>query len=96
VLRALAYPVRLLVVVRLLDGEADPAELAALAGVDGSVLSHHLRHLRQAGMVQRRRDRGRVMYRSSGEVSGLLDAVMAYVAPGRSGRAAERTPAASE
>lgn len=50
-LRALADPVRLLIVRVLRDGTRCACELAEVAGVSAPLLSHHLKVLRAAGLI---------------------------------------------
>jgi DNA-binding transcriptional ArsR family regulator len=53
VLRALADPIRLRIVARLLDsGETTCSPLAADLGIADSTLSHHLRQMREAGITR--------------------------------------------
>jgi DNA-binding transcriptional ArsR family regulator len=85
-LKSLAHPARLLVMCRLVEGEASVTELQALGKLSMSALSQHLAVLRAAGLVQTRRDAQTIFY-------GLVDspalAVLqalhdAYCAPKRS------------
>jgi len=62
-LRVLADPTRLGVVRLLLDGPQCVSELNAVLGRDQSLLSHHLRVLRDAGLVLADRDGKAVRYR---------------------------------
>ncbi len=55
-LRALADPLRLTIVEQLADGRAWACELRERLGVSAPLLSHHVRVLRQAGLVNCRRD----------------------------------------
>ena len=59
-LRALADPTRLAVLRRLATGPLQVGELVAAFAVEQSLMSHHLRTLRDAGLVVGRRD-GRFM-----------------------------------
>jgi DNA-binding transcriptional ArsR family regulator len=77
ILRALGYSARLRVILRLERGSATPAELAVVAGVAQSVMSHHLRHLRAAGLVQRFQQDGRARVGLAEGVGELIDAVFA-------------------
>jgi DNA-binding transcriptional ArsR family regulator len=57
----------------LRDGEADVTTLARAAGCRPTVASQHLSKLRLAGLVDRRRDGRRILYRlRGGHVRGLL------------------------
>jgi len=53
--RALADVNRLRIVRRLADGEASVAELIAYVGLSQPLVSHHLKRLRVAGLVETRR-----------------------------------------
>ena len=53
--KALADVNRLRIVRRLADGEASVAELIANVGLSQPLVSHHLKRLRVAGLVQTRR-----------------------------------------
>jgi DNA-binding transcriptional ArsR family regulator len=61
-LKALADESRLAVVQALLDGPLHVHELAAALGIEQSLLSHHLRALRAAGIVEAERDGKAVLY----------------------------------
>jgi DNA-binding transcriptional ArsR family regulator len=54
-IKALAHPARLLVMCRLVEGQASVSELCSLAGLSMSALSQHLAVLREAGLVATRR-----------------------------------------
>jgi ArsR family transcriptional regulator len=56
VLRALADPTRLRIFLLLRQGEACVCELAGALDLAENLVSHHLRVLRRAGLVQDRRD----------------------------------------
>ncbi len=62
-LRVLADPTRLDVVRRLLDGPLHVGALNSGLGINQSLLSHHLRVLRDAGLVEAQRDGKSVLYR---------------------------------
>jgi len=51
----------------LVDGEKNVNTLAALVGISESAVSHHMRGLRQMGLVQARRDGKEVYYRVDDE-----------------------------
>ncbi len=53
--KALADVNRLRIVRRLADGEASMAELIAHVGLSQPLVSHHLKRLRTAGLVETRR-----------------------------------------
>jgi len=51
----------------LVDGEKNVNTLAALVGISESAVSHHMRGLRQMGLVQARREGKEVYYRVEDE-----------------------------
>lgn len=74
-LKALAHPVRLLILSALLDAEAPDSctcELAPVAGVGEPTVSHHLKKLEAAGIVTKQRRGLNVYYRV---VPDSLDAI---------------------
>src|SRR5215216_4458685 len=64
--RALGDETRLRLLEQLGDGERNVAELMELMDLGQSLVSHHLRALREAGLVRDRRD-GRWVYYSIAE-----------------------------
>ena len=62
-LKVLADATRLEVVRALLSGPLHAGSLQRQTGVEQSLLSHHLRVLREAGLVKARRDGKAVLYR---------------------------------
>ncbi len=62
ILKALAHPVRVLIVSALTDGDQCVCELNKLAEIDQSGLSRHLANLKKAGIVSDRRDGMKVFY----------------------------------
>ena len=64
--RALGDETRLRMLEQLVAGERNVAELMELMGLGQSLVSHHLRSLREAGLVRDRRD-GRWVYYSIAE-----------------------------
>jgi ArsR family transcriptional regulator, arsenate/arsenite/antimonite-responsive transcriptional repressor len=56
--KALAHPSRLLILDALAQREMCVCELTALVGADQSTVSKHLTILKQAGIVEDRRERG--------------------------------------
>ena len=62
ILKALAHPVRVLLVNALTDGDRCVCELNALADIDQSNISRHLAMLKKAGIVSDRRDGMKVFY----------------------------------
>ncbi len=63
VAKALAHPVRLLMLDAIADGERCVCELTELAGLDQSTVSKHLSVLKQAGIVDDRKEGTKVFYR---------------------------------
>ena len=75
--RALADPTRLLVATALAEaGELCVCDLAWVAERSQTLVSHHVRALRAAGLVQSRRDGKMVMYRLTEAGSDLLRSVL--------------------
>ncbi|MDG4820497.1 metalloregulator ArsR/SmtB family transcription factor [Asanoa sp. WMMD1127] len=81
VLQALALPLRLRIVLDILDREATAADLADRLDVGYGTLAQHLRHLRLAGLVQRRRAGNHVRYVAAPSTAVLVRAILAEVAP---------------
>ena len=65
----LADATRLSVVRELLEGPRHVGELNELVRVEQSLLSHHLRVLREAGLVEGERDGKAVLYRLAPDIS---------------------------
>nr|WP_294523173.1 metalloregulator ArsR/SmtB family transcription factor [uncultured Rhodopila sp.] len=77
-LRALAHPMRLQILCRLLDGEASVATLESELGLKQPNLSQQLGQLREARLVATRREAKSIVYSlSDGRVRAVLDAVAA-------------------
>lgn len=75
---ALADSTRRLVLLRLLEGRAYPAELADLLGVGRTNISNHLACLRGCGLVRARREGRQVRYElSSPQLMEALRLLMA-------------------
>jgi len=68
-LRALADQTRLAVLVQLLDGPRNVQELNAGLAVEQSLFSHHLKVLRQMGLVEAERSGKGVVYRLASGVA---------------------------
>jgi len=62
-LKVLSDPTRLRVMRRLLETPCHVSELQKHVGIEQSLLSHHLRVLRDAGLVDSERDGKAVLYR---------------------------------
>ena len=65
--RAFSDTSRVRILSALIDSELNVTALAALVGITESAISHHLRSLRQMGLVQARRDGKEVYYRLEDE-----------------------------
>jgi DNA-binding transcriptional ArsR family regulator len=77
-LRALAHPARLLVLCRLVEGEASVSELMPLVGLSMSALSQHLAILRELTLVNTRREAQTIYYSLvEGPATAVLDALNA-------------------
>ena len=61
-LKALAHPARLLVLCRLVEGEASVGALQPLTGLSQSALSQHLAVLREMALVSTRREAQTIHY----------------------------------
>ena len=61
-LKALADDTRLAVVEALMDGPRRVHQLGEMLGVEQSLLSHHLRVLRDIGLLEARRDGKAMLY----------------------------------
>ena len=62
ILKALAHPVRILIVNALSAGDRCVCELAPLVDIDQSGLSRHLSILKRVGVVTERRDGNKVIH----------------------------------
>ncbi len=62
ILKALAHPVRIMIVEALTDGDRCVCELNALVDIDQSGISRHLSMLKKAGIVTDRREGMKVFY----------------------------------
>lgn len=62
IMKALAHPVRVMIVSALTGGDQCVCELNKLAEIDQSGLSRHLATLKKAGIVSDRRDGMKVFY----------------------------------
>lgn len=84
-LKSLAHPARLLVMCRLVEGESSVSELQSLGDLSMSALSQHLSVLREAGLVQTRREAQSIFYTlADSPALGVMNALhAAYCAPKR-------------
>lgn len=70
----LSNPVRLQILCILLEGEQSVLKLADAAGLSQPAMSHHLRKLREADLLQTRREAQTIYYSLRGkEVSAVLE-----------------------
>lgn len=69
-LKVLADETRLAVVEQLLGGPKNVGQINERLGVEQSLLSHHLKVLREAGLVVSQRTGKAVLYRLAPEVEG--------------------------
>ncbi|MBU8861592.1 MULTISPECIES: metalloregulator ArsR/SmtB family transcription factor [unclassified Micromonospora] len=81
VLQALASPIRLRVVLDVIDREATAAELAERLGVGYTTVAKHLRHLRVAGLVRRHRSANHVRYLATPSAVLLVRAILVTTGP---------------
>jgi len=79
--KGLGDPTRLAIAKALRDanGELCVCDLAWVVERSDQLVSHHVRVLRNAGLVDSRREGKMVMYSLTGDGSGLLDGVLAEV-----------------
>ncbi len=69
----LSQPVRLKILCILQDGEQSVLRLADAAGLSQPAMSHHLKKLRDSGLVQTRRDAQTIYYGLKGrEVASVI------------------------
>jgi DNA-binding transcriptional ArsR family regulator len=77
IFKALMHPSRLSILEILRDGEQCVCHLEAVLGCRQAYISQHLMVLREAGLVEDRRDGARIFYRViKPEVFDLVDAAM--------------------
>jgi DNA-binding transcriptional ArsR family regulator len=75
-LKSMSHPSRLMVLCHLLKGECPVSALNQATPLSQSALSQHLAGLRQAGLVDTRRESQVIYYRlKSPAVSGILEAL---------------------
>ncbi len=82
--RALSSPQRLELLDHISQGERSVEALAALCGMSEANTSHHLKQLRQAGLIQSRRSGKNVIYQLGGaSPDAILAALRAHVEASR-------------
>jgi DNA-binding transcriptional ArsR family regulator len=80
-LRALADPMRLRIAAALRDGhELCVCDLGWVCNASVALVSHHLKSLREAGLVERRRDGKLMMYQLTEQGQPLLSIALDEVA----------------
>lgn len=78
----LSQPMRLKVLCELLAGEKNVTDLCALSGLSQPAMSHHLRKLRDSGLVATRRDGQAIFYSlQGGEVQSVLEVLYDLYCP---------------
>jgi DNA-binding transcriptional ArsR family regulator len=83
IFKALMHPVRLAILEILRNGEECVCHMEAVLGYRQAYISQHLMLLREAGLIQDRRDGWNIFYRvSKPEVFDLIDATGGMVAAG--------------
>ncbi|CZF80390.1 Biofilm growth-associated repressor [Grimontia celer] len=76
VLRILAHPERLMVLCQLREGEKNVSSLLENSALSQSAFSQHLTVLRQAGLVETRKESQSVFYRiADSKVENLINAI---------------------
>ncbi|USH03124.1 metalloregulator ArsR/SmtB family transcription factor [Grimontia kaedaensis] len=76
VLRILAHPERLMVLCQLREREKNVSSLLENSALSQSAFSQHLTVLRQAGLVETRKESQSVFYRiADGKVENLINAI---------------------
>ncbi|MCX6561562.1 MAG: metalloregulator ArsR/SmtB family transcription factor [Candidatus Aminicenantes bacterium] len=65
--KALAHPARLLLVRRLMENERCVSDVEKCLGLSQPNVSQHLRILKEAGIIEGRRERTRICYRIADE-----------------------------
>jgi ArsR family transcriptional regulator len=84
ILKSLAHPTRLAILELLRDDEQCVCHLEAALGQRQAYISQHLMTLRQAGLVEDRRDGSRIYYRViKPEIYQLLDSSAALLEQGK-------------
>ncbi|MDG4811028.1 metalloregulator ArsR/SmtB family transcription factor [Micromonospora sp. WMMD1120] len=72
VLRAMAYEHRIRILVLLQEGDQTPASLVEAMSVDPTLVARHLRYLRDARLIRRKRRGREVTYTLPGEATRRL------------------------
>lgn len=81
-LKSLANPNRLMVLCALVSREHTVGELEDLTGLSQSAISQHMARLREAGIVETRRDAQRIFYSlDNAEVRAVLETLHGIYCP---------------
>lgn len=75
-LKALADETRLAVVRHLMKGQSHVGEIQSALEIEQSLLSHHLRSLRDAGIVESTRDGKAMLYRLVPELDSSREGIV--------------------
>lgn len=75
---AMSYPLRLRIVVHLLEREATGEEIGRWVGASHATVARHLRVLRVAGLLRRRRAGNYVLYGTTPSAAALVRTVIAF------------------
>jgi len=81
-LRGMAYEHRLHILMVLLKGEQTPASLAQAIPAEPTAIAHHLRFLRDTGLIRRRRNGRQTYYALRSDAIGRLVAEVLRCAGG--------------
>lgn len=82
VLRAMAYEHRLHLLLLLRGGEQTPGALAEAVRLESTLVAHHLRYLREAHLISRRRHGRHVYYALTGDAAHrLIEEVLHFTHP---------------
>ena len=72
-LRCIGEPTRLLILKLLVDGEKCVGELTSVLNKEQSLISHHLRALKECGIVKERQEAQKVYYKiTDTRLAGLI------------------------
>lgn len=91
--KALADPTRLRIMLLLLEEELCVCELESILGMEQSRISHALRTLRDAGLIEERREARWVFYRAAKGLPGALTTYLKASAGGNEQALADRRKA---
>lgn len=75
-LKAMANPLRLLILCKLAEGEKNVTELIEATAIAQTSISQHLKKLKDEGLVEYRRDHRTLFYRIEHPVANQIMAVL--------------------